>query len=113
MSTKGTRRKISVKSVKLSDQPEGFTFAGKFIGTVQGQPFTTIDVKGEITEKVLTSVILENEKQERIAYLADKGLVGGITEAMVKEGDTIEIVKLKKVNIGKGRTMNQYDIFAV
>jgi len=108
-----TRRKVSVRQVKLSEQEEGFTFSGIFKGFTAGTTFTQIDPKtGEVNEKQLKSMVLEDkETKERTAFLADRGLEGAIQDSMVKEGDWIEIVKLEKVNLSKGRTMNQYDVY--
>jgi hypothetical protein len=103
------RRKISVKNEKLSDKPAGFSFQGKYVGQAKSAPFTDDD--GE--EKQLTSVIMEAAGGERTAYLADKGLLQTLSEALVKEGDMIEVVKGEKVSIGKGRTMNTYEVFAI
>ena len=107
------RKKISVKTVKLSDMEKGFTFSGKFMGFSEGQPFQQIDEKtGEIVTKSLKFLVLEDlHTGERISYVADKGLQDGITAAMVTQGQKIEVIKLDKVKLPKGRTMNQYDIF--
>jgi hypothetical protein len=108
-----TRRKISVRQVKLSDMDVGFSFKGKYCGTVVGKPFKVINEKtGEITEKTISSVIFETNG-ERTAYVADQGLLGALNDSMVKEGDHLEVVKLEKVKLTKGRTMNAYDIFAL
>ena len=108
------RRKISVKNVKLSDQDVGFTFSGTYRGTVLGSPFQSVDkTTGELLTKQLKSVIMEDEAGNRLAYLADTGLTNALTEALVKEGQRIEIVKLEKQKLTKGRTMNQYDIFSL
>lgn len=108
----GLRKKLSVKSVKLSDQEIGFSFKGKFLQWTKGQPFTTVDQKsGEIVTKELQFALFENDAGERISYVADKGLVDAMSMAGVTEGLKIEVVKLPKAKIGKGREMNQYDIF--
>ncbi len=108
------RKKISVTQIKLSDQEVGFTFQGKFKGIVMGQPFSKVDQKtGEVVTANLRLVVMEDENGERIAYVADAGLIGGLEAAMVKEGDKIEVEKLEKVKLTKGRTMNQYDIFSL
>lgn len=108
-----TRKKISTRQVKLSEQEEGFTFQGKFIGIVEGQPYKVIDEKtGEVEYKTLKNAVFEDvDTGDRIAYLADRGLEGALTESMAKAGDLLEIVKLPKVKLTKGRTMNQYDVY--
>lgn len=107
------RRKISVQTVKLSDMEVGFKFEGKFLGFNKGQPFTTMDkTTGEIITKELNFALFEQDGS-RISYVADKGLLDAINMAGVKDGDKIEVIKLPKASIGKGRTMNQYDIYAL
>lgn len=110
---KPVRRKISAKTINLSKQKPGFEFGGKYVGLVKGQEFTQTDSKGEIVTKALQFAVFENEQGERTIYTADKGLQDALTTAMVKEGQKIAVVKCDKAEIGKGRTMNQYDIFAV
>ena len=107
------RKKISVQQVKLSDQPVGFEFEGKFLGFTKGQPFQKINENtGEIITKELAFALFENGGT-RISYVADKGLQDAINMAGVKENDKIAVIKLPKAKIGKGREMNQYDIFAL
>jgi len=107
------RKKISVKTVKTSDLPTGTEFSGKFLGFTQGQEFKQIDEKtGEIVTKSLRFMVMEDlNSGERLSYVADKGLQDSISTAMVKEGQKIAVIKLDKVKLPKGRTMNQYDIF--
>lgn len=113
MAKEPTRKKISVKTLKLSEQPVGFKFQGVYKGQVLGQPFGRLDNKtGEIVQVQLTSVIME-EGGQRVAYLADAGLKTALVDAMVVEGQYIEVVKLEKAQLTKGRTMNQYDIFSL
>ena len=109
------RKKISVKTCKLSDMDVGFTFKGKFIQWTKGQPFSTVNEKtGEILTKELQFALFEDlATGERISYVADKGLIDQMNLAGVNPGDKIEVQKLGKTKIGKGREMNQYDIFAL
>lgn len=110
----GTRKKISVRNVKLSDMPTNFTFRGIYRGTVLGAPFSKVDPKTfEVVTKQLQSVVMEDLEGNRTAYLADMGLTQSLNNAMVQDGSIIEVVKLEKANLSKGRTMNQYDIFAL
>lgn len=108
-----TRKKISVKTVKLSDQPTGFTFGGRYKGEIIGKPFSVVNEKtGEIEQRTMTQMVFEDPTtNERTSYVADAGLRNAIEQAMVKEGALIECVKLEKVKLTKGRTMNQYDLF--
>lgn len=107
------RKKISVKTVKTSDLPTGSSFSGKFVGFTEGQPFQQIDDRtGEIVTKTLRFMVMEDlNTGERMSYVADKGLQDCISTAMVTPGQKIEVIKLEKVKLPKGRTMNQYDIF--
>lgn len=104
------RKKVSLKQVKLSDQPVGFTFEGKYKGLIAGEVFRSIDAKGEIVEKRLQFAIFE-KGGERHAFVADKGFIDAITMAEIKEGTEFQFVKLGKEKISKGREMNRYDIY--
>lgn len=108
------RKKISTRKVDLANQKPGFTWQGRYMGLVDGTPFQDIDKKtGEVITKTLKTAIFEDAKAERTAMIADKGLQSALTEAMVSEGQWIEVVKLEKQQISKGRSMNQYDVFAI
>ncbi len=110
----GNRKKISVKQVKLSDMDVGYTFRGKFLQFTKGSPFTEIKKDtGEIVTKELQFALLESDTGERISYVADKGLIDGFNMAGVTQGMKIEVEKLDKVKIGKGREMNQYEIYTI
>lgn len=102
-------KKVSVLQIKLSDKPAGFEIEGKFIGCNQ-QDFTD-RTTGE--SKPMYSMIIENEKKERIKFLADAGLRTAIADGMIQPGDWFKAVKGVKADIGKGRTMNQWDVYAV
>jgi hypothetical protein len=108
------KKKLTVKKIDLANEKTGYAFSGKFIGTVLSAPFKQVDqVTGEIVEKQLTQAIFEDEKAERFSVIQDAGLRSAMGDAMVKEGDKIEVVKLEKSKLKGGRTMNNYDIFAV
>jgi hypothetical protein len=108
------KKKLTVRKIDLANEKEGFTFAGKFVGTVLSAPFKHVDQEtGEIFEKQLTHAVFEDDKAERFSVIQDAGLRSAMGDAMVKEGDKIEVVKLSKAKLKGGRTMNQYDIFAV
>lgn len=109
--SKPVRKKLSAKTINLSKEAAGFTIKGKYVGLVKGQEFSAVDGKGEIVTKAMQFAVFENDKGERNLYTADKGLQDALMTAMVKEGQAIEVVKLEKTSIGKGRTMNQYDIY--
>lgn len=101
-----TLKKVSAAQIKLADKPVGFELEGRFVGINQS---TYVDSNGE--EKMLHTMIIENESGERTKFLADAGLRGALNDAMVVKGDWFKAVKGEKENIGKGRTMNVWDIF--
>lgn len=108
------KKKLTAKKINLAKADEGFSLAGKYVGMTQGAPFNDVDQKtGEIIQKTLTFATFENTEGERLNVIADKGLQSALTEAMVKEGDRIELVKLAKTQLSKGRSMNQYDIYSI
>ena len=110
---KTTLKKESVKKINLAQEPVGYVLEGRFKGFVTSEPFKILNEKtGEITEKSLKSIIMEDDKGERFAAIADKGLQSAIQDSMVTEGTWIKAVKLEKASIGRGRTMNQYDLYA-
>lgn len=105
-------KKVSVTKINLSTQKVGFTLEGKFLGFTESAPFQDIDAKtGEIVQKTMRSILLEDATGNRLAAIADKGLQSAITDAMISEGAWIKAVKLEKAQLSKGRTMNQYDVF--
>ncbi len=99
-------KKVSATQVKLADKAPGFELEGKFVGINQSQ---FVDKEGE--EKVLHTMILEREDGERLKFLADAGLRTAIQDAMIQPGDHFKAVKCDKIDIGRGRTLNQWDIF--
>lgn len=106
------RKKLSVAKIDLAKQPAGFSFKGKYLGTSESEPFQKV-IKGEIVTKTITFAIFEDEQGNRFKVSRDQGLRTALADAMVKEGQTIEIVKLDKVSLKGERTMNQYDVFEV
>lgn len=106
-----TLKKVSARQIKFSDQEEGYEFSGTFIGITE-KPFADVDKKsGEIIEKTLYNLIVEDDKGERFTGLADAGLRGALSDAMITKGDWFKAVKGSKIDIGKGRSMNQWDIY--
>lgn len=109
-----TRKKLTTRKLDVTKEDAGFSWRGKWVGFAEGAPFNDVDSKtGELVTKTLTMAILEDDKGERLSVIADKGLQGAINEAMLSVGREYEFVKLEKVKLSKGRTMNQYDIYAV
>ncbi len=106
-------KKISVTKVNLAKQPTGYSFKGKYLGQIQGDPFKRVNTAtGEIVEKVMTFTLFETESGDRVTFPADKGLLSALKDSMVKEGQVIMFVKLEKTALSGERTMNQYDIYA-
>lgn len=99
-------KKKNARQVKTSNEPTGFFFEGKYIGMVE-QPFIDKDT-GET--KTLHNLIVEDANGDRLKILADAGLRTSLADAMVKTGEYFRAVKQEKIKIGKGRTMNQWDI---
>lgn len=99
-------KKVSASQIKLADKPEGFEIEGKYVGTNEG---SYIDKEGE--EKKLFTMVIEDKTGNRIKFLADAGLRGALSDAMVVAGDWFKAVKGPKESIGRGRTMNSWDIF--
>lgn len=106
------RKKLSVQKIDLAKQPAGYAFKGKYCGTSQSEPFSKV-IKGEVVTKTLTFAIFEDDKGDRFKVIQDQGLRTALADAMIKENQTIEVVKLDKSDISGGRTMNQYDVFSL
>lgn len=104
------RKKLSVQKIDLAKQPAGYILKGKYCGTSESEPFEKV-IKGEVVTKKLTFAIFEDEKGDRFKVIQDQGLRTALADAMVKQGQQIEVVKLEKSDISGGRTMNQYDVF--
>lgn len=100
-------KKINTEIVKMEvgDKVQGF-FVGKNTG-----PWT--DKKtGEVKE--LTRVFFEREKGgDKFLLFEDAGLRNAFSNSMVNQGDHILIEKLDLVDLGGGRSSNQYDIYQV
>jgi hypothetical protein len=107
--------KLSVDKVNLSKMETGDTLRGFFRGIRQSEPFLdTNPDTGEVTEKRLNLMYMDylpGEGIGRYRVIADKGLIGHLTDANAKDGDALEIEKMPKVDIGKNRTMNDYEVF--
>lgn len=114
MAVEKTKKKLTVERIDLAKQKAGFAFAGKYIGVVVGEPFQELDKKtGELVTRALSFAIFEQTSGARIKVIQDVGFRSAMTDAMVKEGMNIEIVKREKTTLSRDRTMNQYDIFAL
>jgi hypothetical protein len=110
------RKKLTVDKIDLAKEPAGFKFEGVYRGETLSAPFNDVDKKtGEIVQKTLTFAMFDytDGREGGFKVIADAGLQAALRDAMIEKGAKIEIVKLEKVSIGKGRSMNQYDIFAL
>ena len=101
-----TLKKVSATQIKLADQPAGFELEGIYVGMATRD---WVDKEGEV--KPMFTLIIENSKGERVKCLADAGLRTALEDALVQAGDWFKAVKGEKQNIGKGRTMNTWDVF--
>lgn len=101
-------KKVSARQIKLSDQPTGFVLEGKYVGTNQSE---FVDKEGELS--TMHTMIIENELGERTKFLADAGLRTSLADSMIQPGDYFKAIKLEKLSIGGGRTMNQWDIYTL
>lgn len=111
---KAPPKKISVRQINLTKEKAGYTFEGRLVGTALGAPFSKVDEKtGQVFTQQMTFCIFEDKDGSRFKVNQDKGLQTAMIDGLVKEGDVIQVVKLEKVDIGKGHTMNQYDIYAL
>lgn len=100
-------QKVSAKQINVSLEKPGFTFEGYYVGVVES---AYVDHStGE--EKGLRTLIIENDQKERTKMLADKGLMQSLADGMITKGDWFKAVKGEKANIGKGRTMNTWDVY--
>ncbi len=101
------RKKITMEIVKLE---VGDTLVGRFVA--QTERDWTDKATGEV--KPLKTLVFENPQTlERQGLFADAGLLLAFEQAIVAQGDLIEIVKLDKAKLANGRTVNQYDIYAL
>lgn len=107
-------RKLTVEKIEIAKQAPGFTFEGKYVGTALSEPFQRVNKEtGEIVTKTITFAIFERQDGERFKVAQDAGLRAAMSDALVKEGNLIRVVKLEKVVLKNSRSMNQYDIYAV
>lgn len=107
------RKKLTVELVKLKEKE---TITGRYVGQVT-RPWT--DDAGE--EKELVTLIFEHVDENgmplasgaRFGLHQDSGLRLALEQAFVAPGDLVEIQKLEKKQLQGGRSVNQYDIYAL
>lgn len=111
------RKKLSVQYIDLADLKEaGETFIGTYLGQQSGE-WVDKNNGGEV--KNLVRLIFDRrnpatmESMGRVVVFQNKGLEKSLQDALVSVGDTIEIDHLGKTDLAGGRTVNQYDVFAV
>lgn len=105
-------KKVSSQQIKLSDMPVGFEVSGKLVGFTDKQISVVNEKTQELEEKTLTFAHLTDEMDNKIKVVVDRGFTTALEDAGIHEGDFFKAVKLEKVKLAKGRTMNQYDIYA-
>jgi len=104
-------KKVSVKQIKLSDLEEGAEFAGTLKG-FSTKPITVLDEKsGEVMEKELQFVDIADDDGNNVRLVSDVGFRNALEDGHIGIGDWFKGVKLAKIKLPKGRTMNQYDIY--
>lgn len=97
-------KKATTEIVKLEP---GDKIQGKYVGKNTGP---RIDKQtGE--EKELTRLFFQRDDETKFILFEDGGLRNAMANAMVNEGDWLEIEKHEKTSIGGGRSVNQYDIY--
>lgn len=99
-------RKVSATQIKLSEKPAGFSIEGKLVTISKRE---TVDAEGEVKE--MHTMVIETDAGERLKFLADGGIRTQIADCAIMPGDWFKAVKGEKINIGRGRSMNQWDIF--
>ena len=102
-------KKVSANEINVAKQAVGFEIEGKLVGITQKEHTTMED--GDAVVKTLHMMVIEGSNGERTKFLADAGLRNALEDCMVHPGDWFKAVKGEKRDIGKGRTMNQWDIF--
>lgn len=108
------RKKLTTEQIKLSALEVGQALRGKYVGC--GPREITDRETGELKTVIQHSWerVDENLKGtgHRYSFIEDRGYAMAHADAMVKEGNVVEIVKLepKKLQVGQ---VNQYDIFAL
>lgn len=102
-------KRITAEIVKLSDFDAGYTIQGKYITRTE-RPWVD---KNSGEEKIIPVFVFENQKGERFTVFGDAGLVNAMSGAAVKENQWIEIEKLDQVDLGGGKRVNSYDIYAL
>jgi hypothetical protein len=102
-------KKLTAQKVDLAKQVPGFELTGKFVGLVEGEPFT----RDGVTKTIFNAIFEVLNSDERITVIADKGLQGALKEAGVTVGMAILIKKLPKIDLKGSKTMNQYEIYSV
>lgn len=102
------RKKISTEIVKLSDLEVGEEIEGTFLGNTD-RPWLDRQT-GE--EKTITQALFEKADGSRFMAFLDAGAKNALSSSGVTKGDYIVLQKLEMKDLGGGRRVNQYDVFA-
>lgn len=100
------KRKLNqeIKRVEIGEKVQGV-----FVGRTT-TPWTDKDG----TTKDLTTVIFRDLKDEsRFGVRQDAGLKKALDDALVKEGDVLELHRVDKIPLSNGRSMNRWDVYAL
>ena len=105
-----TLKRAAKLSVEIRPFEIGQSFQARWIGR------TAMEKEDAETGEVKTmhlAVFEEIDTKTRFGVFENYGLRQAISSAMVKEGEAIEVVRLEKAELKGGRTVNQYDVFAL
>jgi hypothetical protein len=98
-------KKISVDVVK----PEA---GDKIEGTLKGKTTGPWIDKTTGEQKELTRIHFERDDGSRFVIFEDAGLKNALSNAMVQDGQYVQLVKGEKLEMNGGRSVNQWEVFA-
>lgn len=111
--THAPRKKLNATVVSAAKMAVGEELTGTFIELTE-RPWQEVDKEtGEVTEKHIPQALFEGEHGARTILMGNAGLKNALLNAGVKKGDKIAVVKMPKSDLGGGRTVNNFDIFAL
>ena len=104
-----SEQKKQNRVAKLIKLDNGGQITGTYLGITVRDWVDTQFSDGEI--KAMSTYIFKDKEGKRFMMRGDSGFKAAFDSALVKEGETIRIVKGDKVDIGNDRYMNTYEIF--
>jgi hypothetical protein len=110
--TKTAKGKLPPAAKKRNAEILKFESGDSFTGTYKGQSTGPwLDRKTGET-KDLTRLYFETAEGARVVIFQDSGLKNAMANSNVLEGEAITLVKLDKVSLQGGHTVNQWDIYS-